>query len=75
MTLLEEAKKVPMGKSWTKCMPEDVELVLAFLRNEITATQIEKVKNFAHGSLYCYFLAVIQFGIANKIIEIKEMKK
>ena len=83
MTLLEEAKKIKQKskKSSKNYIPEDVELVLAHLRGEVTTMQCAKVKSFktekkwSAGSLYCYFWGSIKYGIRNNLIEIKTKKE
>jgi len=81
MTLLEEAKKIReemFRKYHNVYTSEDVELLMAYIRGEISSVQIGRVKGYKTtnkwnaSSLYCYFWGVLKYGLANNLIEIKE---
>lgn len=78
-TLLEKAKELAstvMEKR--KYTEEDVDLVLAYLNEEITAKQVKKVKDFSLKdtySFYSYITVALQYGVKKELIFIKRKEE
>lgn len=80
-TLLEQAKKIEVRvggnkKQYTQYTFEDLELVMAWIKDEVSATQICKIlgKNKNSGNYLYYIAAVLKkFYLEGKIkIELKK---
>jgi hypothetical protein len=74
-TLLEQAKTIPTSPVKKELTEEDLDLVLAWLNDEVSATQICKVlkKSKATGNYLYYFSTVIKKFYKNGKLVIKKV--
>jgi hypothetical protein len=71
MSLLAKAKAVPVkGKAAPAVDPEHLELALAFLRREVTGSQIAVALEVAAGSAGSWVLTTIRAGLDTGAISI-----
>jgi hypothetical protein len=86
MSLLEDAKKIPHNHTSRSSerykdivySPEDIELCVAFMRGEVTCTQIVKAKHMGSGGVnigtyaYAYIVRCLQYAQTHGKINIIE---
>lgn len=64
MSLLDDAKKIESrNENQIDITIEDVELVCAYFRNEITHSQVRKVKNKDGVQIYSYLVRTIRKAV------------
>ena len=72
MTLLDEIKKAPARKSHLSVSQEQVEIALAWIKDEITMSQIAKTIGRNSASTAWKLLMWIRSGVRQGLIEIKK---
>lgn len=76
-TLLEKAKELNAYKARNrfKFTKEDVDLIAAWLDQEITMSQIKRIKNIDSGAtIYTYITLALKYAYRKGFITIKEAK-
>lgn len=73
MSLLDQAKKVPLPKTVAQCSVEEIELAVGWLAGEVTAGQVREVAGtLTHPkSIHRWVLPRIREGAKRGLVEVK----